>query len=111
MPSRKNNRSVGPFGDSALLILMSLATGPKHGYALIEDIEEIAGISMGTATLYNALNRLENRGLVEALPEDDRRRPFKITAAGEVVMKEQLERLEKVTAAGRARLLLPLAYG
>ncbi len=109
MVTRRNTRSVGPFGDSSLLILTSLASGPKHGWALILDIREYAGISLGAGTLYGILNRLENRGLIEALPEEDRRRPFRITAAGEKVMREQIQSLERVSAAGRARLQFPLA--
>lgn len=110
MATRTNNRSVGPFGDASLLILTSLAEGPKHGWALIQDITAYAGITLGAGTLYTALYRLESRGLVEALPEEDRRRPFRITAAGETVLRDHLASLERVAAAGKTRLRLGDAF-
>jgi len=64
------------------LILTSLADCPKHGYALILDIKEFAGLQLGPGTLYGALDRLEKLGLIEALPADDRRHPYRITSAG-----------------------------
>ena len=101
---RSNNRAVGPFGDAAMLILTSLADGPKHGYALIQDIERYCGLLLSAGTLYAALNRLENRGLVEALPPEERRRPFRLTAAGEVVLRDHLRSLQQVAATAQARL-------
>ena len=60
-------------GEASALILISLAAGPKHGYALIQDIEELAGVELGPGTLYGALDRLERLGLIEPVPADDRR--------------------------------------
>ena len=61
--------------DPGLLVLTSLADGPKHGYAITADVEEFAGVRLGPGTLYGALARLESKGLIEALPAEDRRRP------------------------------------
>lgn len=61
---------------------ISLAAGPKHGYALITDIEQFAGVRLGAGTLYGVLARLEDAGLVAALPADERRHPYEITAEG-----------------------------
>ena len=69
-------------GEASVLILISLADGPKHGYALIQDIKELAGIELGPGTLYGALDRLERLGLIESLPADNRRHPYRITAPG-----------------------------
>ena len=74
--------SIRGSSDRSILILTSLADGPKHGYALIKDIEDFAGITLGAGTLYGALAKLERAGLVEALPAGDRRRPYQITAGG-----------------------------
>src|SRR5690348_17562148 len=60
-------------GEASVLVLISLADGPKHGYALIQDIKELAGVELGPGTLYGALDRLERLGLIESLPADDRR--------------------------------------
>jgi len=96
--------AVGGFGDSAMLILLSLADGPKHGHALIKDIEHFSGVALGPGTLYGAVSRLERRGLIEALAEEGRRRPYRITAAGEVVLRDQVANMERVATAGRIRL-------
>jgi DNA-binding PadR family transcriptional regulator len=92
------------FSEPSVLILASLAGGPKHGYALIKDIEEISGVALGPGTLYGALSRLEKGGLVEALPAADRRRPYRITAAGSEAVRTYLEHARRVAAAGLRRL-------
>ena len=83
---RGNPRS----SDRSILVLTSLASGPKHGYALIKDIEAFAGIKMGPGTLYGCLSKLERAGLVEALPAEDRRHPYRITVSGLEAVKERL---------------------
>ena len=95
---------LGRFADPAVLILASLAGGDKHGYALIKDIEAFAGARLGPGTLYAALSRLERRGLIEALPEQDRRRPYRLTAAGAQAARAYLRHAQQVTTAGLARL-------
>lgn len=95
---------MGRFSDPALLILASLADGPKHGYAMMEDIETLAGVRLGPGTLYGALTRLEERGLIEALPASERRRPYRLTAIGETTLREQLRSLEQFATAGLRRL-------
>src|ERR1700727_934426 len=93
-------------GEASVLILISLAAAPKHGYALIQDIKELAGVELGPGTLYSALDRLERLSLIEALPADDRRHPYRITPAGAAALREHLDSLERVSAAGRLRLRL-----
>ena len=92
------------FAEPGVLILASLSSGPKHGYALIKDIEEIAGATLGPGTLYGALTRLVQRGLVEALPAQDRRRPYRITAAGAEAARTYLRDVQRVAAVGLRRL-------
>jgi DNA-binding PadR family transcriptional regulator len=87
-----------------VLVLTSLADGPKHGYALIKDIEQFAGVTLGPGTLYGALARLEEAGLVNALPAEKRRHPYQITPAGTAALTDQLRRDEKVTSVGLARI-------
>ena len=93
-------------GEASVLILISLADGPKHGYALIQDIKELADVELGPGTLYGALDRLERLGLIDALPADDRRHPYRITAPGAAALRAHLDSLERVSAAGRLRLRL-----
>ena len=90
--------------DPGLLVLSSLAAGPKHGYAITQDVEEVAGVRLGPGTLYGALSRLEQRGLIEALPAEDRRRPYRLTAAGAAALDEQLRMLDRVVSTGLRRL-------
>ena len=91
-------------GEASVLILISLADGPKHGYALIQDIKELAGVELGPGTLYGALDRLERLGLIEPLPAEDRRHPYRMTAPGAAALRVHLDSLERVSAAGRLRL-------
>jgi DNA-binding HxlR family transcriptional regulator len=93
-------------GDASVLILTSLADGPKHGYALIQDIKGFAGLQLGPGTLYGALDRLERLGLVEALPAEDRRHPYRITAPGVVGRPAPEDSLERLNSVGRMRLAL-----
>jgi DNA-binding PadR family transcriptional regulator len=93
-------------GEASVLILISLADGAKHGYALIQDIKGIDGVELGPGTLYGALDRLDRLGLIESLPAEDRRHPYRITAPGVAALRAHLDSLERVSAAGRLRLQL-----
>ena len=91
-------------GDASVLILTSLADGPKHGYALIQDIKSFSGVQLGPGTLYGALDRLERLGLIAELPFEDRRHPYRATAAGVTALRSHLDALERVSMTGRLRL-------
>jgi DNA-binding PadR family transcriptional regulator len=67
--TKKANGGNGRENDPTTLILTSLASGPKHGYALLLDIEEFAGVRLGPGTLYGAISRLEQRGLINRSPQ------------------------------------------
>jgi DNA-binding PadR family transcriptional regulator len=100
----KKQDDLGRLSDPSLLILASLASGPKHGYAMMEDITEFSGTKLEPGTLYAALARLERRGWIEALEASDRRRPYRITGAGEVALRAQLKTLHQVVSVGQQRL-------
>lgn len=87
-----------------MLILASLAGSPKHGYAIMEDIETFAGVQLGPGTLYGAIARLEVQGLIEPMPAQERRRPYQLTAAGVAFLHEQLTGLETFARMGLQRL-------
>jgi DNA-binding PadR family transcriptional regulator len=97
-------KGLGRFTDPAVLILSSLAGGDKHGWALIKDIEGFADVVLGPGTLYGALTRLEERGLVKALPAQERRRPYRLTAAGARALHAYLSHARMVTETGLSRL-------
>jgi DNA-binding PadR family transcriptional regulator len=90
--------------DPTLLILASLAAGPRHGYAMIEDIERSTGTRLGPGTLYGALARLEERGLIEALDSSDRRRPYRLTPAGAELLAGEVDTLERLVRMARSRM-------
>ena len=99
-----NLSDFGRFSDPALLILSSLADGPKHGYWIMSDIEKMVSVRLGPGTLYGALARLEDSGLIAALPPEDRRRPYRITEKGAAALREQLNLMQKLASIGLKRL-------
>ena len=90
--------TFGRYAGPATLILSSLAGGAKHGYALTKDIESFAGVRLAPGTLYEAL------GMIEALPSEDRRRPYQLTAAGATALQEHLQTQRQVADVGLGRL-------
>jgi DNA-binding PadR family transcriptional regulator len=90
--------------DEARLVLISLSSGAKHGYAIAEDVRGFSGRALGAGTLYGAIARLETRGFIEALAGDARRRPYRLTGAGAKAIRASLEDLRRVDAAARRRL-------
>ena len=95
---------LGRFADPSLLILTSLADGPRHGHAIMKDIAAFSGVKMEPGTLYGALSRLERRGWVRPLPAEDRRRPYEITGSGRAVLAAQLASMQRVVVVGQRRI-------
>ena len=94
---------LGRFADPSLLILTSLADGPRHGYAIMADVAAFSGVSMEPGTLYGALSRLERRGWVRPLAAEERRRPYEITAAGQEILAEQVTTMQQIVRVARQR--------
>jgi DNA-binding PadR family transcriptional regulator len=104
MPRATLNRSRQRPNDPPILILTSLAGGPKHGHALSKDIEGFAAVVLGPGALYGAITRLEERGLIEPLASNDRRRPYRITAAGSAYLAEAVDEMQRLADEGARRL-------
>ena len=100
----KSDPGLGHYSDPPLLVLASLASGPKHGHAMIEDIFDISGTRLGPGTLYGAIARLEQQGWIEPLPPEERRQPYRITVDGLRVLRAKLATLDQFTRAGLKRL-------
>ena len=96
--------SLGRSNEPSVLILMSLATGSKHGYALSRDIEDFAHVVLGPGTLYGAIARLEERGLIEPTPSDDRRQPYRITDGGSIALADAVREMRVLVDEGSRRL-------
>lgn len=92
------------FGEPGVLVLLSLSGGPKHGYAITADVFEQTGVRLGPGTLYGSLTKLVERGLIEPIPSDDRRRPYRITGAGQTALASQLANWSRIVSAGELRL-------
>ena len=111
MPRRteKSRRGLERANEPAVLILTSLASGTKHGYMLAKDIESFAGVSLGPGTLYGAIARLEERGLIEPTEGDQRRRPYRITSAGRGALATAVQEMRTIADEGAERLGLAAA--
>jgi len=95
---------AGPASDPELLILSSLASGPKHGYAIMRDVETFAEVTLGAGTLYTAISRLVEKKLIAPQSIAGRQRPYELTARGAEALAEQLRSMRRVAAVGLRRL-------
>jgi DNA-binding PadR family transcriptional regulator len=98
-----------PLSEPVLLILMSLAEEPRHGYGLMKDIESLSGgrIRLSTGTLYGALRRMLDDGWIERFEQEDTSREkqaYRLTAAGRRHLEAEVERMRQLTRAASARL-------
>jgi DNA-binding PadR family transcriptional regulator len=91
--------------EPALLILLSLATGPRHGHGMMLDIEGFSGIRVGPGSLYGAIERLERDGLIEPVEGDERRRPYQLTDRGRASLEGRVATLDQLARLGRKRLV------
>jgi DNA-binding PadR family transcriptional regulator len=95
---------LGGLAEASIQILVVLSAGPAHGYAIMTEVERETGRALGPGTMYAALSRLEQRGLIEPLPAVDRRRPYRLTALGAAALATELERMRALADRGLERL-------
>ena len=95
---------AGPASDPELLILISLAKGSKHGYAILTDVETMSGSRLGPGTLYTAITRLVDKGWIVPEAPSGRQRPYRITASGAACLEQLLNDMRKVAKIGLGRL-------
>jgi PadR family transcriptional regulator, regulatory protein PadR len=98
-----------PLSEPVLLILTSLAGHPRHGYALIKDIELLSSgrVRMSTGTLFGALKRLLADGWIERFEQEDtarQKQAYRLTGTGRRQLEVELERMKQLARAGFARL-------
>ena len=104
---KDNNRKA--LSEPVLLILTSLAEQPRHGYALLKDVEALSEnrVRLSTGTLYGAIHRLLEDGWIERWDQDDVSRDkqaYRLSKAGRAVLKAELIRLEHLARIAGARL-------
>jgi DNA-binding PadR family transcriptional regulator len=101
--------------DPVLHILLALSDRPRHGYAIIVEIEERTEgvVRLGTGTIYSALKRLLAEGLIEEAEDPDEasrargKRTYALSHAGRDYLDEQTERLRLLTAHAIGKGALP----
>ena len=100
-----------PLTPAVFHILLALAEGPLHGYAIMQAVERSAADepAMGPGTIYGSLQRMEEAGLVKEIPAraDDRRRLFALQPAGRRALTAEAERLSRLATLVRHKRLLP----
>ena len=108
-PVRRDPLPFLPLTPAAFHVLIALADGPKHGYLILKDVEERTNgdVLLSTGTLYGLIKRfLDEELIIETKADDDRRRPYKLTARGREVAEAEAERLERMVRAARGVKLL-----
>jgi DNA-binding PadR family transcriptional regulator len=96
--------TAGPASDPELLILSSLADGPKHGYAIMLDVSVFADVELGPGTLYSAITRLVENGWIAPEQASGRQRPYRLTPRGVEHLGEQLRTMRALANSGLRRL-------
>ena len=104
MSKRRDPESLLPLTPGMFQVLIALADGDKHGYAMMEDIERFAGVKLGPGTLYGAITRLEENGWIAPVPSEDRRQPYTLTALGRKSLEEEAATLLSVAKTALKRL-------
>ena len=106
------NPPADPLPESAFFILLSLAAGPRHGYAVLKDIEEISRgkVSLSVSTLYTTLGRLQEQDLIERSDKGDGdagpglpRKVYRLTQRGVGALDEEARRLQVLLSVYRQR--------
>ena len=102
-----------PLSEAVFFILLSLLPGPKHGYAIMKDVESLseARVSLSTGTLYGALKRLLEAGWVRREGEDGveadgrQRKAYALTRLGRAILEAETARLKRLVAMTQERTL------
>jgi DNA-binding PadR family transcriptional regulator len=88
--------------DPGTLVLLSLMAGPRHGYVIQQEVELRTSTRLGPGTLYGAIARLEDAGLITPLQSSERRQPYRITKAGREELARRLEGIRSLAAWAKA---------
>jgi DNA-binding PadR family transcriptional regulator len=101
-----------PLSEATFYILLSLAPARKHGYAILKDVEQLSEgrVTLSTSTLYNALGRLLEQGLIQRMPNESGdgpglpRKVYALTADGRRALQAELNRLQTLVTTAQQRL-------
>jgi DNA-binding PadR family transcriptional regulator len=110
-------RSDQPLPPATFFILFALATGEKHGYAIMQEARKLSDntFQIGPATLYTTVQRLLESGWIEAVPGpengDPRRRYYRLTQQGNSALQHEMERMEALVRKSKTLRLRPMESG
>ena len=98
-----------PLSEPVLLVLLSLAEQPRHGYSILKDVQRMSGgrVKLSTGTLYGALRRLLDDAWIERLEEDESprdRRPYRLTSRGRRNLQLEVDRMKQLTKLAALRV-------
>lgn len=114
MKSSPDPNDLLPLPASVMYIIVALAGGDKHGYAIMRDVVDVSGgaVRLGSGTLYGSIKRMLDQGLIEEADErpdpaldDQRRRYYRLTSLGRQVGAAEYDRLASLTDSARLRRL------
>src|SRR6204780_417303 len=99
---------VLPLTEPVLLILLSLAEQPRHGYSILKDVEEMSDgrVTLSTGTLYGALRRLLDDGWIQRFEEEDSsrgRQAYRLSPKGRRTLQAEVSRLKQLTRVAALR--------
>jgi len=100
---------LSPLTEPVLLLLLSLADQPRHGYSILKDVATMSGgrVQLSTGTLYGALQRLLNQGWIERFEENEStrdRRTYRLTSRGRRHLRAEVERMRHLTKLAGLRI-------
>jgi DNA-binding PadR family transcriptional regulator len=100
---------ISPLSEPVLLVLMSLAEQPRHGYLILKDVEAMSDgrVRLSTGTLYGALQRLLDQGWIERIHEEDTprdRRTYRLTSRGRRNLQMEIDRMRHLTKLAALRI-------
>lgn len=104
-------RRLIPLTPAVFYVMLAVASGPKHGYAIMQETETLSekGFRMGPATLYSTIQRLVELNLVTEIEgdpaEDSRRRYYELTRTGRQLLETEVQRMNAVLHRANARLV------
>lgn len=107
--ARHTDEETKPLTEPVFLILTSLAEQPRHGYALLQDIEDMSNgrVVLSTGTLYGALRRLLEDDWIERFQQPDTSRDkqaYKLTAEGRRQLQTEVDRMKRLTRMATVRM-------
>jgi DNA-binding PadR family transcriptional regulator len=115
-PLPEDLQRLVPLTPAVFFILLSLAEGEKHGYAIMQDVKRLSdgSVQMGPGTLYSSIQRLldlslikETDGTGEPSDHEARRRYYRLRRAGSALLAFEVDRMEAVVRRAREKRLIP----